>query len=201
MKSLKAKTPRAAGWVDPTKVLKKAHAKSAPVEKVANEVPTKIVVSAGRELPKYANDFAACADVYANIGPGTDGAQYSEVKKKYFVQIPSRVLVSMDCGFSLQMPPGWKAVVSARSGWGKQGLIITNAPGQIDEDYRGSVCILLCNVGRNVIQVFDGDRIAQMRPEPVFRFAFEKVDKLDGTLRAGNGFGSTGGMGSTADTI
>ena len=160
----------------------------------ANLVPTKIKLEEERFLPKYANEYAACADLYAKIVKGSEGAVYSEEHKTYVIQLPYRTVMKIETGFAMQLPPGWKAEVSQRSGWGKKGLIVTNSPGQIDEDYRGPLCVLVANVGKEILTIKDGDRIGQMRPAPVFRFDWEVVDALDETERGEGGFGSTGGM-------
>lgn len=160
----------------------------------ANLVPTKIKAVDPRFIPTYESADAACADLVANIHKDTEGARFDQSVSKWIVQIPSRTLVSIDTGFAMQLPPGWQAEVSARSGWGKRGLIVTNAPGQIDGDYRGPLCVLLGNVSKEILVVKDGDRIGQIKPTPVFRFDWEPTDKLDETVRGSGGFGSTGGM-------
>jgi dUTP pyrophosphatase len=160
----------------------------------ANLVPTKIKAQDPRFVPTYKTVDAACADLVANINKDSEGAKFDQVAGKWIVQIPSRTIVKIDTGFAMQLPAGWQAEVSGRSGWGERGLVVTNAPGQIDGDYRGPLSVLLANVGKEIIVVKDGDRIGQIKPVPVFRFSWETVDKLDETVRATGGFGSTGGM-------
>ena len=67
-----------------------------------------------------------------------------------------------------------------------------NSPGTIDADYRGEVMVLLVNLGAEPFAVRRGMRIAQLVIAPVARVALEESRSLDGTERAGGGFGSTG---------
>lgn len=141
-------------------------------------VATKIVVDDLEFLPRYQTAGAACVDLKAYI------------KEK--ITLPHRCTEVIDCGFSMQIPPGYKACVSARSGLASKGLIISNSPGQIDSDYRGRVKVIATNVGKEIIVIEPGFRIAQMWIEPVYTFDWEMVQSLDVTVRNEGGFGSTG---------
>ena len=97
------------------------------------------------------------------------------------------------CGFAMALPPGWEGQVRPRSGLAvKHGISLPNAPGTIDADYRGEVCVPLINLGGEVFTVEPGMRIAQMVVAPVARVVIEEVDDLDETTRGAGGFGSTG---------
>lgn len=82
--------------------------------------------------------------------------------------------------------------VAAKSGLAEKGLIVTNAPGQVDSDYRGEVEVLLLNCGREIIEIHDGMRFAQCWCDRVYRFEWEVVQTLNPTERGEGGFGSTG---------
>jgi dUTP pyrophosphatase len=83
--------------------------------------------------------------------------------------------------------------VRPRSGLAlKNGVTCLNSPGTIDADYRGPVNVILANLGGEPFTVRRGDRIAQLVVAPVTRAHFEVVAELDDTVRAANGFGSTG---------
>lgn len=72
---------------------------------------------------------------------------------------------------------------------------MVNAPGTIDEDYRGEVHVLLINLGDQPFVINDGDRIAQLVVAEVAWVVPEvvaSVDELGETERGGSGFGSTG---------
>jgi dUTP pyrophosphatase len=83
--------------------------------------------------------------------------------------------------------------VRPRSGLAaKHGVTVLNAPGTIDEDYRGELQVLLVNLGPADYAVQPGERIAQLVVAPVTRVRVEEVAALDDTARGDGGFGSTG---------
>jgi dUTP pyrophosphatase len=109
--------------------------------------------------------------------------------------ITHRGVVLVDCGFSMEISPGYKAEIMARSGWASKGVVVTNAPGQIDEDYRGRIKVIIGNFGtNNPVVIKHGDKIAQMAIVPVWKFEWQVVTELSETVRGAGGFGSTGGM-------
>lgn len=165
------------------KAVKKIVAKQG-CETPKNVVSVKIKADDPRFVPQYQTEGAANVDLVANVSPDVHGNKQ--------LTLTSRTMTMVDVGFSMELPAGWKAEVSARSGWAKRGLVVTNAPGQIDEDYRGRVCVLVANLGKEILVINDGDRIGQMWPTPVHKFAFESVEGLSESGRGENGFGSTG---------
>ncbi len=97
------------------------------------------------------------------------------------------------CGFRMALPPGYEAQVRPRSGLAiKHGLILPNAPGTIDADYRGEVCVILANFGAEPFTVTRGMRIAQMVIAPVCQVDVREVTRLEATARGAGGFGHTG---------
>lgn len=149
-----------------------------------HNVVTKIVADDPMFVPKYKTEGAACVDLVANIQEDDAG--------KREIALNHRATVVVDCGFSMELPPGFKALISARSGFASKGLIVTNGPGVIDSDYRGRVKVILTNVGKEIIVVKHGDRIAQMSIERMFLFDWQVVDSISDTERGADGFGSTG---------
>ena len=96
-------------------------------------------------------------------------------------------------GFAIELPPGTEAQVRPRSGLAARNAItILNTPGTIDEGYRGEVCIIAINLGKEPFEVKKGMRIAQMVICPVIRVQIEEIDILSDTARNVGGFGSTG---------
>ncbi len=68
-----------------------------------------------------------------------------------------------------------------------------NAPGVIDEGYRGELVVILVNTDVAVpYEVRAGDRIAQLVVVHVAPIVASKVDRLQGTPRGSSGLGSTG---------
>ena len=96
-------------------------------------------------------------------------------------------------GFALAVPRGYEAQVRPRSGLAlRQGLVLPNAPGTIDSDYRGEVHVIVCNLGDAAFVVRRGDRIAQLVIAPVVQAEWLEVEALDETARGDGGFGHTG---------
>ena len=100
-------------------------------------------------------------------------------------------------GFAIALPDGFEAQVRPRSGLVlAHGVVIPNAPGTIDADYRGEMKVILGNTGSEAYTVQRGDRIAQLVISPVVVADWDEVETLDDTARGIGGFGSTGRVGS-----
>jgi dUTP pyrophosphatase len=96
-------------------------------------------------------------------------------------------------GLSIALPAGHEGQVRPRSGLAIQhGVTVLNAPGTIDEDYRGEVKVALVNLGQEPFAVAPGERIAQLVIAKVEQVAVVEVEALDVTERGAGGFGSTG---------
>lgn len=97
-------------------------------------------------------------------------------------------------GTAIALPDGFAAFVLPRSGLAaRHGITIVNAPGTVDAGYRGELRVTLLNTDRAVpYTVTAGDRIAQLVVMPVTRARFVRVERLPGSQRGEDGFGSTG---------
>ena len=96
-------------------------------------------------------------------------------------------------GFRIALPPGHEAQVRPRSGLAlRHGILIPNAPGTVDADYRGEIQVILMNAGDADFEIARGDRIAQLVVASVLRPEWEEVETLDVTDRGAGGFGHTG---------
>src|SRR5436190_5556257 len=99
-------------------------------------------------LPSRAYDGDAGYDLYALeagvIGPGER------------TEVPT--------GVAIELPAGHAGLVLPRSGLAaRHGIALVNAPGLIDEGYRGEVRVLLLNTDRReAFEIEPGDRIAQL---------------------------------------
>lgn len=97
-------------------------------------------------------------------------------------------------GIAIALPPGFAGLVLPRSGLAvRHGVSVVNAPGLIDEGYRGEVRVLLLNTDR--VREFTwsaGDRIAQLVLHRVEAVEVTEADALDETERGAGGFGSSG---------
>jgi len=130
-------------------------------------------------LPSYATAGAAGLDLRAAV--------------------PSRLVVApgeralVPTGLRIAVPTGYEGQVRPRSGLAlRHGIVLPNAPGTIDSDYRGEIQVILWNTGAEPFAIARGDRIAQLVVAPVARVELEEV-ALDETQRGAGGFGSTGG--------
>jgi dUTP pyrophosphatase len=96
-------------------------------------------------------------------------------------------------GIAIELPPGTEAQVRPRSGLAlKHGITVLNAPGTIDEGYRGEVGVILINHGREPYAVTIGARIAQLVVMPRLAVDVVDADALTETERGAGGFGSSG---------
>ena len=96
-------------------------------------------------------------------------------------------------GWRIALPAGFEAQVRPRSGLAlRHGILIPNAPGTIDADYRGEIQVILMNAGTVDFEIRRGDRIAQLVIAPVVRPDWVEVETLDATGRDDGGFGHTG---------
>lgn len=96
-------------------------------------------------------------------------------------------------GLAIAVPPRYEAQVRPRSGLAlKHGIVIPNAPGTIDSDYRGEVGVILGNMGTEPFIVERGARIAQLVIASVVQADVHLVGRLDETERGEGGFGHTG---------
>ncbi len=118
-------------------------------------------------------DLAAAVDGEVEIAPG------------------ARVLIPT--GVSIAVPPGFEAQVRPRSGLAlRHGIVLPNAPGTIDSDYRGELKVIVMNAGDAPFTVRRGDRIAQLVFGPVAQVEWDERAALDDTHRGDGGFGHTG---------
>lgn len=130
-------------------------------------------------LPRYHSELAAGLDLHAALEEP--------------VTMAPGAIAMIPCGFAMAVPPGYEAQVRPRSGLAsKHGISMPNAPGTIDSDYRGEVCVPLINLGREPFTIEPGMRIAQMVVAPVAHCLVEETYELGETSRGADGFGSTG---------
>jgi dUTP pyrophosphatase len=128
----------------------------------------------------------------ARATPGSAGFDlHAALDAELVLEPGDRALVPT--GFAIAVPEGHEAQVRPRSGLAlRHGLVLPNAPGTIDSDYRGELSVIVMNAGRERITLRRGERIAQMVVAPVANARFVEVESLDGTVRGDGGFGHSG---------
>ena len=139
----------------------------------------KVINKSSNALPAYATEFAAGLDVRADI------AEPIELKPLGRAIVPT--------GLYLEIPAGYEVQVRPRSGLAaKKGITVLNAPGTIDADYRGEVCVILVNLGTEPFVIERGERIAQLVLARHEVIEWEESEELAASERGAGGFGSTG---------
>lgn len=135
-------------------------------------------------LPAYATAGAAGMDLRANFDAG---------RRAEGVTLAPGARALIPTGLALAIPEGFEAQVRPRSGLAvKHGLMLVNAPGTIDSDYRGEVGVIVLNAGEAPFTVTHAMRLAQIVLAPVTRGAWREVASLPDSARGAGGFGSTG---------
>lgn len=132
------------------------------------------------QLPSYGSDFAAGLDLYA-LG-------------NYTVPGGERVIISTGISVEYNGPESkeYYLRIAPRSGLSAKHSIDIGA-GVVDWDYRGEIFVCFINNGNKDYCVKSGDRVAQLIPERITRFAqIIEVDSHNNTSRGVGGFGSTG---------
>jgi dUTP pyrophosphatase len=132
---------------------------------------------ANAQLPIYATEGAAGADVYSvenyDLAPGEHKL--------------------INTGLLCSLPPGLEIQVRPRSGLAlKNKITVLNSPGTIDSDYTGKLGVILMNHSDKTFAIRVGDRIAQIVVAPVLQAKFEWASEVKVTDRGSSGFGSTG---------
>lgn len=153
----------------------------------------------GAQVPAYAHETDAGADVFALEETTLDPGETKIVRT----------------GISVQIPQGYEIQVRPRSGLSaKSKLRIANAPGTIDSGYRSEIGIICENIDSKVrdikidyvdgkpvllgidygspITIEKGQKIAQLVLSEVPTMNFVKVTALDMENDRQGGFGSTG---------
>jgi dUTP pyrophosphatase len=143
------------------------------------KVPVAIQAADPELIPAYATSLAAGADLKASlaqplsIAPGTSAI------------VPT--------GIKVEIPEGYEIQIRPRSGHAaKNQVTVLNAPGTIDADYRGEICVILINHGKEPFIVSPKMRIAQLVLAPVVQAEFIRQELLSTTQRGEGGFGHTG---------
>ncbi len=142
-------------------------------------VAIQIINKSKHALPHYETEGAAGMDLKANI------------EATIVLQPMERKLIGT--GLFIALPNGYEAQVRSRSGLAlKKGVIVLNAPGTVDADYRGEIGVILINLSNEPFEINDGERIAQLVIAKHEEALWHIVDTLEETNRGAGGFGSTG---------
>jgi dUTP pyrophosphatase len=130
-------------------------------------------------IPEYATPGSAGLDLCARI--------------PHDIHLQPGVRFTCPTGLAIELPEGYEARIQPRSGLArKHGVTVLNAPGCVDSDFRGEICVILINHGDEAFTIKPNDRIAQMIIAPFVRVELVQAECLSDTERGEGGFGSTG---------
>lgn len=139
----------------------------------------KIINRSGNPLPAYSTLLSAGMDVRASL------------QEPVVLKPLGRAIVPT--GLYLEIPAGYEVQVRPRSGLAaKKGVTVLNAPGTIDADYRGEVCVILVNLSDSDFVIENGERIAQLVLARHEVIEWQETSELASSVRGEGGFGSTG---------
>lgn len=142
----------------------------------------------------YYSDLNGCG---ATLEKASEGSFGYDLRALQGTLIPPGEIWPIATGICLDLSKsGAMALVLSRSGLASKGVMVANAPGLIDADYRGEIKVLLWNAMADEFRVKAGDRIAQLifveaSPfVPMMPTAIQEAFRP--TKRGAGGFGSTG---------
>lgn len=143
------------------------------------------------KMPKYAHGIEDSGmDLYI-AAIATQESNWESEYKEYILR-PNEVVLCK-AGFAIAVPIGYEAQIRPTSGNSlKTMLRLPNSPGTLDAGFRGEVGIIIQNIGRDVIDLKEGAKIAQMVICPVMHPQIEMVEELPVSARMDKGYGSTG---------
>lgn len=99
-------------------------------------------------------------------------------------------------GLTFDIPEGTEIQVRTKSGLAiKQGLVVLNSPGTVDQGYTGEVKVIVMNMNDMAITISKGQKVAQAVVCPVYSGKWVNVietEQINEKDRSSNGFGSTG---------
>lgn len=152
------------------------------------------------DAPKYETSGAAGLDLRADFSRVTPenplvfkaGTGYFDFEKR-MLRIDPMARVLIPTGLKVALPEGMEMQIRPRSGMAlKKGLTCANAPGTVDEDFRGEVCMVAINLNPEPIWIENSERICQAVFNKYEKIEWNLVDTLDETERGEGGFNSTG---------
>jgi dUTP pyrophosphatase len=130
--------------------------------------------------PKYAYDTDSGFDLYST-------------EEMWIFPSDRRIVPT---GLHIDIPDGYEIQVRSKSGLAlKQGLMVLNSPGTVDQGYTGEIQVILFNTSKDKVKIEKGQKIAQAVLCPVVSGKWvtlverKEINEKD---RNSNGFGSTG---------
>ena len=130
--------------------------------------------------PEYAYETDSGFDLYST--------------EELYIEPFDRALIPT--GLHFDIPDGYEIQVRSKSGLAlKQGLMVLNSPGTVDQGYTGEIKVIIFNTTKRTIKIEKGQKIAQAVLCPVVCgkwINLVRVENIEDKDRSDNGFGSTG---------
>lgn len=140
---------------------------------------------------------------YEKVHPDAVEPKYNYVSDSGFdlhstisLNVPPLGRMIVPTGIKLSIPVGYEIQVRSKSGLAlKQGLMVLNSPGTVDQGYTGEIKVIIFNTNQQDYNINAGDKIAQAVLCPVMCgevVDLINVEKIEDGERSDKGFGSTG---------
>lgn len=112
------------------------------------------------------------------------------------LEIPPFGRILVPTGLSFDIKDGYEIQVRSKSGLAiKQGLMVLNSPGTVDNGYTGEVQVIVFNTNNYTVTIPKGMKVGQAVLCPVVNGKWvnlNEVTTINEKERGNNGFGSTG---------
>jgi dUTP pyrophosphatase len=112
------------------------------------------------------------------------------------LEIPPFGRILVPTGLCFDIKDGFELQIRSKSGLAiKQGLMVLNSPGTVDNGYTGEVQVIVFNTNKHSVQIPVGMKVAQAVLTSVVNggwVGLEQVKEINKKDRNENGFGSTG---------
>jgi dUTP pyrophosphatase len=152
---------------------------------------------------RMVNDITQLPLGYHKLNPDAVTPKYNYPSDSGFdlhsvedLEIPPFGRILVPTGLSFDIKDGYEIQVRSKSGLAiKQGLMVLNSPGTVDNGYNGEIQVIVFNTNNHIVTIPKGMKVAQAVLCPVVNGKWvELVENSDVTEkdRGDNGFGSTG---------
>jgi dUTP pyrophosphatase len=130
--------------------------------------------------PEYAYETDSGFDLYST--------------EELYIEPFDRALVPT--GLHFDIPDGYEIQVRSKSGLAlKQGLMVLNSPGTVDQGYTGEIKVIIFNTTNSNVKILKGQKVAQAVLCPVVSgrwVRLKEIKNVEDKDRSDKGFGSTG---------
>lgn len=157
-----------------------------------------------KELTEHFTNYSPQLDLgYTKLRDGVVEPKYNYPSDSGFdlhstedLTIPPFGRILVPTGLSFDIKDGYEIQVRSKSGLAiKQGLMVLNSPGTVDNGYTGEVQVIVFNTNNHEVQITKGMKVGQAVLCPVVNGKWVNLTNkkiVTSKDRGDNGFGSTG---------